>query len=175
MNQFIKLIESINKNLGVPEGYQNIYGLTLQYEESELVEIENDIFGRPQKAARVIIESWFQMKDLARCDGVSLNIVSAFRSVEKQKEIIERKLDCGSRIEEVLKVCAAPGYSEHHSGRALDLTTNGCKPLTEEFDKTEAFNWLQENAHSFSFSLSYPKGNNYGIAYEPWHWAFSES
>jgi len=175
MNQFIKLVESINKDLGVPEDYQNKYGLTLQYEESDLVEIENDIYGRLQKAARIVFEPWFQMKALAKSDGISLNIVSAFRPVEKQKEIIQRKLDCGGRIEEILKVCAAPGYSEHHSGRALDLTTYGCKPLTEEFDKTEAFGWLQENAHSFSFSLSYPKGNNYGIAYEPWHWAFNES
>jgi D-alanyl-D-alanine carboxypeptidase len=66
--------------------------------------------------------------------------------VEKQKEIIQKKLDSGSNIEEILKLCAAPGYSEHHSGRALDLTVHGCKPLAEEFDKTEAFSWLKEKS-----------------------------
>ena len=175
MNEFEKLIESINRSLGVPEDYQNEYGLTLQFEEIDLVEIENDIYGRLQKAARVILEPWFQMKAQTEKEGIVLNIVSAFRSVDKQTEIIKRKIDKGSEIDRILRECAAPGYSEHHSGRALDLTTHGCKPLTEAFDKTEAFNWLQENAHSFSFSLSYPKGNKYGIAYEPWHWAFNES
>ena len=174
-NEFKNLIKSIHGSLGVPEDYQNEYGLTLQYEEIDLIEIENDIYGRPQIAARIIAEPWFQMKAQAENEGVLLDIVSAFRSVDRQKEIIQRKIDNGGRIEEILKVCAAPGYSEHHSGRALDLTTHGCEPLTEEFDKTDAFNWLQGNAHLFSFRLSYPKGNKYGIAYEPWHWALRES
>jgi D-alanyl-D-alanine carboxypeptidase len=174
-NEFKNLIKSIHGSLGVPEDYQNEYGLTLQYEEIDLIEIENDIYGRPQIAARIIAEPWFQMKAQAENEGVLLNIVSAFRSVDRQKEIIQRKIDNGGRIEEILKVCAAPGYSEHHSGRAFDLTTHGCEPLTEDFDKTDAFKWLQGNAHLFSFRLSYPKGNKYGIAYEPWHWALRES
>ncbi len=175
MNEFKKLIESTHRGLGVPEDYQEKYSLTLQYEEIDLVEIENDIYGRPQKAARVVAEAWPQMKAQAAREGVVLNLVSAFRSVDKQAEIIKRKINSGARIEEILQECAAPGYSEHHSGRALDLTTSGCEPLTEAFDKTEAFTWLQDNANLFSFGLSYPKGNKCGIAYEPWHWAFNES
>ncbi len=175
LNEFENLIKLIHENLGIPEDYRNKYGLTLQYEEIDLIEIENDIYGRPQRAARIIAEPWFRLKTQAEKEGILLNIVSAFRSVERQKEIIQRKIDHGGRTEEILKVCAAPGYSEHHSGRALDLTTPGCKPLTEEFDKTDAFKWLQENAQLFSFKLSYPKGNQYGMAYEPWHWALREN
>jgi hypothetical protein len=78
MNEFIKLIDSINKGLGVSEDYQNICGLMLQYEEIDLVEIENDIYARPQKAARVIYDPWLQMKASANNDGISLSIVSAF-------------------------------------------------------------------------------------------------
>ena len=174
MNTFEKLRESIHRNLGIPESYLNRYGLTLQYEEIDLVEIENDIYGRPQKVARVMAGPWLQMKAQAQKDGVILEVVSAFRSVEKQTDIIKRKTARGERIEEILKECAAPGYSEHHSGRTLDLTTPSCRPLTQAFDKTEAFNWLQENASSYSFRLSYPRGNRYGIAYEPWHWAYAE-
>ena len=174
MNEFENLIKSIHGILGIPEDYKNEYGLTLQYEEIDLIEIENDIYGRPQRAAGIMAGPWHQMKGQAEKEGVLLNIVSVFRSVERQKEIIQRKIDNGGRIEEILKVCAAPGFSEHHSGRALDLTTHGCEPLAEEFDQTDAFNWLQENADLFSFRLSYPKGNKHGIAYEPWHWALKE-
>jgi hypothetical protein len=42
--------------------------------------------------------------------------VSAFRSVERQAEIVRRKLAAGGRIEEILTVCAPPGFSEHHTG-----------------------------------------------------------
>ena len=64
-----------------------------------------------------------------------------------------------------------PGYSEHHTGRALDITTSDCEPLTEAFELTEAFTWLVTHASKYQFSLTYPRDNPYGIIYEPWHWA----
>jgi D-alanyl-D-alanine carboxypeptidase len=92
--------------------------------------------------------------------------------VARQAEIIQRKINAGQAMHEILKVSAAPGYSEHHTGRAVDITTADCEPLSESFEATEAFQWLQENAHQYSFKLSYPKDNSLGIAYEPWHWAY---
>jgi len=73
-----------------------------------------------------------------------------------------------------LKVNTPPGYSEHHTGRAVDLATPGCPPLTEEFETTAAFAWLVRHAHRFGFTMRYPRGNRFGIAYEPWHWAVQE-
>jgi len=76
-------------------------------------------------------------------------------------------------MDEILRVSAAPGYSEHHSGRALDLTTPGFAPVEEEFERSDAFAWLRRRAADFRFRLSYPRDNVHGIAYEPWHWCFS--
>ena len=73
---------------------------------------------------------------------------------------------------DILRVNAAPGYSEHHTGRAIDLGTIGCRALEEEFELTEAFAWLENNAAHFQFSLSYPRNNPSGVIYEPWHWCF---
>ena len=70
-----------------------------------------------------------------------------------------------------MTVSAAPGYSEHHTGRAVDIATPGSRPLTEEFEDSAAFHWLNENAADFGFSMSYPRDNRYGFIYEPWHWA----
>ena len=64
-----------------------------------------------------------------------------------------------------------PGFSEHHTGRALDLSTPGSEPLSEAFDQTAAFDWLNTHARRFEFSMSYPRNNTTGINYEPWHWA----
>lgn len=106
-------------------------------------------------------------------DKVELLLVSAFRSVDYQASIIRRKLQQGQLIEEILKTNAAPGYSEHHSGRAIDLTSSDCKPLCEEFEETNAFRWLTENAIAYGFTLSYPRQNKLGMIYEPWHWCHS--
>ena len=78
----------------------------------------------------------------------------------------------GQRIEDILKVNAAPGYSEHHTGRAVDIATPGSRPLTGEFETTNAFGWLESRAVEFGFSLTYRRDNPWGMAYEPWHWCF---
>jgi D-alanyl-D-alanine carboxypeptidase len=96
--------------------------------------------------------------------------VSGFRSVEYQRGIIERKLAKGLHILEILRSSAAPGYSEHHTGRAIDVTTPGSQPLEEEFERTQAFAWLLCHAGEFGFRLSFPRGNPHGVVYEPWHW-----
>ena len=65
-----------------------------------------------------------------------------------------------------------PGYSEHHTGRAVDVAMDGAAQLELGFGQTPAFRWLSENANSFSFFLSFPVGNPHGFVYEPWHWCF---
>ena len=116
--------------------------------------------------------AWQRMQHAAASDGIELQVVSAWRSVDYQCGIVERKLARGQRIDQILAVSAAPGYSEHHSGRALDLTTPGFEPLEEEFENSLAFAWLCRNAAHFRFALSYPRDNPHGIAYEPWHWCW---
>ena len=173
MKNYIQRINQIHRDLGIPENYERDFGLPLQYEETELVIIENDIYGRQQRLKPDAATAWNKMKKQALKEGVVLSIVSAFRTVNKQEEIIKNKLASKQPISEILQVCAAPGYSEHHTGRALDLTSTECEPLSEVFEKTETFSWLVDNAGTYSFSLSYPKGNRAGITYEPWHWAYN--
>ena len=115
------------------------------------------------------------LKQAAINDGEYIFIISAFRSVEQQTKIIEKKLNGGQIISEILKVSAVPGYSEHHSGRAIDIGTNGSRPLEEEFSDTSAFKWLQNNANRYGYTLSYPKDNIYGYDYEPWHWCYQDT
>ncbi len=113
------------------------------------------------------------MKNAAASDGIVIKIVSAFRSVNYQVEVITRKLNKGENINSILEIVAAPGYSEHHTGRAVDLTTDNCVHLSESFEQTEAFVWLNKNASMFSFSLSYPRNCKEKIDYEPWHWVYN--
>jgi D-alanyl-D-alanine carboxypeptidase len=114
------------------------------------------------------------MRAAAARESVELQVVSAFRSADYQLGLLRRKLERGQSIRQILRVSAAPGYSEHHSGRALDLTSPGFKPLEEEFEHSAAYAWLSANAQRFGFRLSYPRENQHGIAFEPWHWCWLE-
>jgi D-alanyl-D-alanine carboxypeptidase len=157
---------------GVPHDYAR--GRMLRYvrEPRSLAFIGHDTQKRPQWLAPRAARAWARMRDAAVRDDVQLQIVSAFRSVEYQLGILKRKLDGGQSIEKILRVSAAPGYSEHHSGRALDLSTPGFAALEEEFENSAAFAWLSTNAQNYGFRLSYPRSNVHGIAYEPWHWCW---
>ena len=172
VQKYRERVELILRELGIPKSYERTYGHSLQSEEDELVEIGVDIYGRVQKLSPDAALAWKSMKTHAEKEGVILDVVSAFRSVNRQKEIIKKKLESGKSISDILKVSAAPGYSEHHTGYALDLTSPGCEPLSEMFENTEAFHWLVGNAGAFSYRLTYPRGNKAGISYEPWHWAY---
>jgi D-alanyl-D-alanine carboxypeptidase len=114
------------------------------------------------------------MRAAADRAGHRIELISGFRSIHAQNEIIKRKLASGLSLESILRVNAAPGFSEHHSGKAVDLAAAGMPPLTEAFSGTPAFAWLQEHASGFGFTLSYPRGNPHGISYEPWHWLYSD-
>jgi len=141
-------------------------------EETHLAEFSDN--GRTFKLHPEALNAWKNMNAKARSDGVQLHIVSAFRSVLRQTEIIAGKKKKGFAEEEIFSVSAPPGHSEHHTGRAIDLNTNDYPPLEEAFEESEAFHWLLRNAKDFGFRLSYQRNNAYGIAYEPWHWFYEE-
>ncbi len=158
--------------LGLKEDFLSSYLPPPQPEASEqdLESIhEADAF-KPVLATAKTVACWKEMQSASKRDGLNLYIVSGFRSVQYQLEIINRKLAAGQNMQQILKVSALPGYSEHHTGRALDLGITGAAPLTEAFEQTSGFDWLQKHAGEFSFSMSYPRKNPYGIAFEPWHW-----
>jgi D-alanyl-D-alanine carboxypeptidase len=117
--------------------------------------------------------AWIRMKRAAERDNIAINIVSAFRSVQRQSELIVRKLESGEPLERVLEVLAPPGCSEHHTGNAVDLGSREAQPLDPAFESTAAFQWLKRNASLYGFTLSFPKDNPFGYVYEPWHWCYS--
>ncbi len=127
-----------------------------------------------------------EMIAAAEKDGVYLNVVSAYRSVEKQQENLEayteRLIGEGMNKDDArkaaLKEIAEPGESEHNAGLALDILTMDWwethDDVTADFENTHEYLWLRANAHKYGFILRYPKEweNVTGYTYEPWHYRF---
>jgi D-alanyl-D-alanine carboxypeptidase len=146
--------------------------LPFHLEAQELVVAEVGPDGREYLLIPPAAQAWRSLKQAAVQDDVTLEIVSAFRGLDRQIEIIRVKLERGMPIETILTLSAPPGYSEHHTGCAIDINTPGCEATEEPFELTEAFHWLTLHAGRYGFSLSYPRGNSLGFIYEPWHWCF---
>lgn len=161
--------------LGIPVAMVLARNLVEVVEATSLEVAETDQEGRKHMLAPATAEAWQRLKDAASRGGVELNIISSFRSVLRQVEIIERKIRQGLNIDEILEFSAPPYFSEHHTGCAIDVGTPGSKDLEREFEGTAAFDWLTQNAGEYGFEMSYPLNNASGYAYEPWHWRYSDT
>lgn len=99
---------------------------------------------------------------------------SSYRTQEEQEEIYSQKVDQYSE-EYASMFVAMPGYSEHHTGLAVDLTiyTDQYESMTFA-DNPEYTEWMSANAHKFGFILRYPsdKTDITKIGYEDWHYRY---
>ena len=170
-----KSIQTVLASLGIPADLIAARRLVPQIEASELVIAGISDEGRQFLLVPDAARAWQIMRGAAARAGIALTLVSAFRSIRRQSEIIRRKLDEGVTLQTILAESAPPGFSEHHTGRAIDVTTTGIAGLEPEFETTEAFRWLTQNASRHGFVLSFPRGNRSGYVYEPWHWFYSAS
>ena len=161
-----------HQSLGIPSDYAARTGLVQQQTPDDLGDIGVDVFDRPQRLRMEAANAWTGLVEAASLDGVTVQLVSAYRSLEYQADLIQRKVESGESISEILTRIAAPGYSEHQGGCAVDVSSPGIDPLTELFEETQAFRWLVVSAVDHQFVLSYPRSNAYGVVYEPWHWCF---
>jgi D-alanyl-D-alanine carboxypeptidase len=158
--------------LALDDGYGERSGLPLVAEPDWLALAGVDRYRRPLWLHVDAARAWAHLREAALRDGVVLEAISGYRSHDYQLGIFERKLARGLTIDEILAVNAAPGYSEHHGGRALDIGAPDEPPAEESFERTPAFAWLREHAAGYGFGMSYPRDNPHGIVYEPWHWAY---
>jgi zinc D-Ala-D-Ala carboxypeptidase len=158
--------------LGVPASYAEQHSLQRIAEPLRLHYAGRDYVGRTLWLQHGAARAWPAMRRMAADAGVDLEAVSGFRSAAYQAGILRRKLERGMTIEQALAINTAPGYSEHHSGRAIDIGTPGSPAAEEIFETTPAFAWLRQHARQFGFRMSYPRDNPHGVVYEPWHWYY---
>jgi zinc D-Ala-D-Ala carboxypeptidase len=134
--------------------------------------VEVDLEGRPFILTKEAAVAWRKMRDVARAEGMAINPASGFRSYLYQKKLIEKQLASGKVLKDILKATAVPGYSEHHTGRAIDICAD-VHVLEEEFHLTDTYRWLNKRAGQFKFRLSFPPDNQFGMIFEPWHWFYA--
>lgn len=118
-----------------------------------------DDYGR--QATPDTINAFLQMRKGANRDGLDISVQSAYRTMEYQRGLYERAGGDGA--------VARPGYSEHHTGRALDLW--GPDGLLDERTTSDEGRWVAEHAHEYGFIIRYTEENQSITGYipEPWH------
>lgn len=111
--------------------------------------------------------AFVRMAEAARKDSINLVVDSGWRSLSFQRRLIKRRMAAGDSFDEVLNSVAPPGYSEHHTGRALDLC-----PSMASFAFTDTYRWLTKRASEFGFFETLPQDPSAPLTWESWHWTF---
>ncbi len=133
-----------------------------------------------------------EMTQAASKENIKIEVVSAYRSFQRQKEIFEGKyirytqqgLSPVDAIEKIIEYSTIPGTSRHHWGTDLDLIdANAKRPKSvlqaKNFHGNGPFcklkEWLNKHANSFGFFEVYTNNaNRKGFEYEPWHFSFAK-
>ena len=152
--------------------YSKVYFLNENYTSKSLAEIDPEYTYNPDENYQFYSETYPFLKSMlatAKADGIDLKIISAYRSFGEQSSLkASYKMTYGAGAN---KFSADQGYSEHQLGTAVDFTTADVGASFDGFEKTPAYQWLNDNAYVYGFILSYPADNTY-YQYEPWHWRF---
>ena len=149
----------VNPQNPMPEGY------TVNVVEYDDVEMDERI-----------CDAYKEMQRDAHENGYTLWISSAYRSVEKQQDLLDAEVSRHMRedglseeeaLEKALQTMTVPGYSEHNTGLAIDL--NGVTAIEDE-----EYEWLCRHAADYGFILRYPQGKEAvtGIQFEAWHFRY---
>lgn len=140
------------------------------YVAGELVDVRNWYAYGNQKTVQEVYDHFLEMWNAADRDGIKLIISSAHRDYNLQRNVYNDYRNSMGQIY-ADSIAARPGHSEHQTGLAIDITTD---VNYNNFDETEAFNWLINNAHKYGFILRYPDGKTYltGYSYESWHYRY---
>lgn len=139
---------------------------------NEIVDVDINYAYQNNKASKEVNDAYVLMAKDAKKDNIILLVNSSYRTYERQEEIY-KEFYYSKGISYADKYAARAGYSEHQTGLALDIFTNG-RSTTSDFDQSEAFKWLTNNAHKYGFILRYPKDKEYltGYSYESWHYRY---
>ena len=152
---------------------------------------EPDLSGSDFKLHPDAYIRFLEMRSEAEKENISIEIVSAYRSFERQKQIFESKYrnytEMGlaplDAIQKIIDYSTIPGTSRHHWGTDIDIIdANAPRPENvlepSHFHGTGPFcklrEWLNENANIYDFYEVYTNDpNRKGFKYEPWHFSFA--
>lgn len=143
------------------------YSLGSEYEPDDLVDIDS-YYGKGQ-TRKEVYEKYCEMADDAFELGYNFKICSAYRSYDYQSGLYNKYLNEEGGNQAIVDTYSArPGHSEHQSGLCLDLSD--AVYGMDDFGKSEASTWINENCWKYGFIIRYTqeKTKITGYQAEPW-------
>ena len=147
------------------------YYLNENYIPKDLIDIDTKYSKQGMKLVKVAKEAFEELSEDALKEDMNIIAMSSYRSYEYQVNLYNNYVKKDGK-EAADTYSARPGFSEHQTGLAIDVY-NKKEPYTN-FEQTNEFKWMQDNAYKYGFILRFPKEkeNETGYQYESWHYRY---
>jgi len=123
------------------------------------------------KMVDVAKEAFESMAKDAASEDLTIVAMSTYRSYDYQVDLYNNYVKSDGK-EAADTYSGRPGNSEHQTGLAVDVYNQ--KETYTNFEKTDEYTWMQENAHKYGFILRFPKDKEEetGYEFESWHYRY---
>ena len=159
----------VNKENKLPDNWEDTI---------ELVS-DKDAWGDEVKVEKEALAEFKKLQAELKNEGIEIELDSIYRSVAEQQDLWDRwSADPEKGPEYVKKYVAVPGYSEHHTGLAIDVCLKIKGEIVADNDEMIKQKKIWKTVHpklaDYGFILRYPDGKKdiTGYAYEPWHFRY---
>ncbi len=100
-------------------------------------------------------------------------LTSGYRTIKEQEEALQEKIDLFGE-EEALQWAMLPGYSEHHTGYAVDMSIYTDQGNYIKYKGQDEYGWINQNCHKYGLIRRYAgdKQNITGVSNEEWHYRY---
>ena len=166
----IDYLALVNKQNKLPDNWE---------ETVELVDVTNGL-GETYKVEKKAAEAYAKLKDELSKEGIIIELDSTTRSVAEQQKLWDTwTVEYGEDY--VKKYVAVPGYSEHHTGLAIDIKLIKDGKTIDDNDEMIAerdiFSKIHPKLAKYGFILRYLEGKDEitGYSYEPWHFRYIDN
>lgn len=133
--------------------------------------------GEDYQVEKAALEAFEKLRTALLEEGIDIELDSTYRTVEYQQKIWD-EFEAEKGLEYAQKYVAVPGYSEHHTGLAIDVCLIKDGEVIDDNDdmiaEKEIFAKVHARLAEFGFILRYPEGKDdiTGYSYEPWHFRY---
>lgn len=146
-------------------------GLDESYKPDDLVDMGLQYAFSGKKVRAEVYDAFKELVKDAKKEGLTIVANSTYRDYAYQQKLYNQyKNQNGTSYAD--SYAAHPGYSEHQTGLAIDVST--LKSTLDNFESTPEFKWISEHCYEYGFILRYPKDKEKltGYAYESWHYRY---
>lgn len=150
--------------------------LDKNYKPNDLEKINDKYFINGNKSVNLLRKEAKEAFERLSNDSIINNTPvygqSGYRTYERQEELYDYAVK-NYGINKANMDTARPGHSEHQTGLTIDVSSTKSGNMLN-FENTNSFKWMNNNAYKYGFILRYPKNKEkiHGYVYESWHYRY---